>query len=67
MIPGKRASGNGSTKPHTKKELAALLGVSVYILNKMIVPVQDKLGYPFGGLYSVKQVELMIETYGKVQ
>ena len=67
MIPGKRASSNSISRPQCKRELAELLGVSVHILNKMIEPIKEKLGDPFGGLYSVKQVELMIETYGRAQ
>jgi hypothetical protein len=67
MIPGRHISNSSTSRPHSKRELADLLGVSVHILNKMIEPIKEQLGEPFGGLYSVKQVELMINTYGKAQ
>lgn len=66
MNPEKLNGGSrlSTTRPHNKTELAELLGVSVHILNLMIKPVKDQLGEPIGGLYSVKQVELMVNTYG---
>ena len=51
-------------RPRNKSELADLLGVSVHILNLMLKAVKDQLGEPFGKLYSVKQVEFMLNTYG---
>ncbi len=54
-------------RPRNKKELAQLLGVSVKVLRRMIEPVVDQLGQPFGGLYSVNQVLFMVNKYGAVQ
>ena len=53
-----------SARPRNKKELADLFGVSVHILNLMIQAVKDQVGEPIGKLYSVKQVEFLVNTYG---
>lgn len=54
-------------RPRNKKELADLLGVSVKVLRRMIEPVINHLGEPFGGIYSVNQVVFMVNTYGAVK
>jgi hypothetical protein len=51
-------------KPYSKKELRSIIGVSKYILNKWLDAIEPQLGKPVAGLYSVKQVQLIIETYG---
>ncbi len=56
--------GFSPTEPHNKKELAQLLGVSVFILNKMIALVKEELGEPIGTVYSVNQVQFLINRYG---
>lgn len=52
--------------PHNKKSLADLLGVSVFVLNKMIEHVKDELGEPTGTFYCIKQVQFMVNKYGIV-
>lgn len=51
-------------KPYSKKELRTLMGVSKYILQKWLKIIEPTLGKPIGGLYSVKQVQIIIDTYG---
>jgi len=51
-------------QPHNKKELADLIGVSTYVLNKMIDTVKDELGEPAGTIYSVKQVQFLVSRFG---
>lgn len=62
------AGGNElSLHPQNKKNLAALLGVSVYVLNKMIQAVKDQLGEPAGTTYSINQVQFMVNKYGIIR
>jgi len=51
-------------KPYSKKELRAFMCVSKYIMIKWLNAMQPQLGEPVGGLYSIKQVQLIIDTYG---
>lgn len=51
-------------KPYSKKELYDKMNVSKYIFSKWISKLQPQLGQPIGGVYNVKQVLLIIETYG---
>jgi hypothetical protein len=51
-------------KPHNKKQLAILLGVSLFILNKWIDAIQEELGDPIGTVYSAKQVQMIVRKYG---
>ena len=51
-------------RPYSKKELITLMGVSYYILTKWLKRIELQLGKPIAGLYSPKQVQLIIETYG---
>lgn len=51
-------------KPYSKKELRSLIGVSKYILNRWLKIIEPQLGQPIAGLYSVKQVQLIVDTYG---
>ena len=51
-------------KPYSKKELYDRMNVSKYIFSKWISKLQPELGQPIGGVYNVKQVLLIIETYG---
>jgi hypothetical protein len=51
-------------EPLNKKGLAHVLGVSVYILNKMLEDCIEDIGEPTGTMYSVKQVQGMIDKYG---
>jgi len=47
-----------------KKELQALLGVSLHILNKWLDSIAQELGEPICGLYSARQVQLIIDRFG---
>lgn len=51
-------------KAYSKKELRNIMDVSEYILNKWLKLIEPQLGKPVAGLYSPKQVALIIETYG---
>lgn len=51
-------------KPYSKKELRNIMGVSKYIMNKWLKAIEPQLGQPVAGLYSVKQVQLIIDSYG---
>lgn len=51
-------------QPHNKKELADLMGVSPYVLNKMLDTVKNELGEPAGTIYSVKQVQFLVGRFG---
>lgn len=53
-----------SLRAYSKKELRYLMEVSDYILTKWLKLIEPQLGKPIGGLYSPKQVQLIIETYG---
>lgn len=52
-------------KPHNKSQLAELLGVSVHILNKWIEALQEQLGPIRCKIFSSKQVQIMVETFGR--
>ncbi|MDO8998305.1 MAG: hypothetical protein Q7W45_00965 [Bacteroidota bacterium] len=51
-------------RPCNKKELYNHFKVSKHIFNRWIKAIEPQLGKPIGGLYSVKQVLFIIETYG---
>ncbi|MFN8114878.1 MAG: hypothetical protein U0W65_02120 [Bacteroidia bacterium] len=51
-------------KPYSKKELRTIMGVSKYIMQKWLKAIEPQLGQPVAGLYSVKQVQLIVDTYG---
>ncbi len=51
-------------KPYGKKEMYHLLGISKHIFNRWMKSIQPQLGEAIGGLYNVKQVLLIIDTYG---
>ncbi len=51
-------------EPHNKKGLANLLGVSMYILNRMLEDSYAEVGEPTGTMYSQKQVQYMVNKYG---
>lgn len=53
--------------PLNKKQLAVLLGVSPFVLNKMIELVKSELGNPVGRIYCVNQVEFLVKKYGIVR
>lgn len=50
--------------PMNKKCICDELGVSLFILNNWIAAVEAELGKPVGRLYSIKQVNFLIERYG---
>ncbi len=54
-------------RPCNKAQLAALLGVSRYILNHWLEGLQEKLGPVKGKTFSVNQVKILVETYGLAQ
>lgn len=51
-------------KPYSKKELGTLMGVSKYIMSKWLKAIESEIGLPVAGLYSIKQVQIIIDTYG---
>lgn len=51
-------------KPYSKKELRNIMGVSKYIMQRWLKAIEPQLGQPVAGLYSVKQVQLIIDSYG---
>jgi hypothetical protein len=53
-------------EPLNKKGLARLLGVTPFILNKMIESCKNELGEPTGTMYCQKQVQYMINRYGRM-
>jgi hypothetical protein len=63
----KAGSNDKVIHPQNKKNLAALLGVSVFILRKMIREVKDELGEPCGTTYSINQVKFMIDRFGIIE
>ena len=50
-------------KPYTKKELIHIMEVSPHILTRWLAAIPN-LGEPIAKQYSVKQVQLIVETYG---
>ena len=51
-------------KPYSKKELYERIGVSKYIFNRWIKAIEPRLGKPIAGVFSARQVLLIVETYG---
>lgn len=51
-------------KPYGKKELSAIMKVSEYVLGVWIKEIENEVGKPKAGVYSVIQVKKIIETYG---
>lgn len=51
-------------EPLNKKGLARLLGVSMYILNRMLEDSHSDIGEPTGTMYCQKQVQYMVNKYG---
>ena len=51
-------------EPLNKKGLANLLGVSTYILNRMLLDSHFEIGDPTGTMYCLKQVKYMVNKYG---
>ncbi len=51
-------------KPYSKKELYEQMRVSKYIFNRWTKAIEPQLGKPIAGVYSARQVLLIIETYG---
>jgi hypothetical protein len=51
-------------KPYSKKELSILMEVSPYILTKWLKAIEPIIGKPTGRTYNIKQVEIIIDTYG---
>ena len=51
-------------EPQNKKGLVQILGVTLYILNRMLEDSKDEIGEPTGTTYSQKQVQYMINKYG---
>ncbi|MCC6370072.1 MAG: hypothetical protein IT236_03600 [Bacteroidia bacterium] len=54
------------TGPLGKKELAKLLGVSLFILNKWLKAIANELGKPVGFKYSINQVRYIVAKYGSL-
>jgi hypothetical protein len=51
-------------RPYSKKELRTLMGISKHVLNTWLKVIEHELGLPIAGLYSVKQIQIIIEHYG---
>lgn len=51
-------------KASTKKEMAAIYGVSVRTFNSWIKPFEEKVGEKRGRYYTVNQVVIIIEVLG---
>jgi hypothetical protein len=54
-----------SRRQRNKKDLGRLLGVSRYILDKMLEDSKQELGEPIGkSTYSIHQVDFLVAKYG---
>ncbi|MBA2611321.1 MAG: hypothetical protein H0U95_05065 [Bacteroidetes bacterium] len=51
-------------RPYNKKEMYKQMNVSKYIFTKWVKALEPTLGRVLGGVYNVRQVTLIIETYG---
>ncbi len=51
-------------KTYSKKELSNLLQISPCVLRVWLKALQPDLGEPIGRLFSVRQVEIIIDAYG---
>ena len=51
-------------KASTKKEMAAIYGVSVRTFNSWIKPFEEKVGEKRGRYYTVNQVVIIVEVLG---
>jgi len=51
-------------KPYSKKELSNLLQITPHILRVWLKALQPELGQPLGGLFTIRQVEFIIDAYG---
>jgi transposase len=51
-------------KASTKKEMAAIYGVSVRTFNSWIKPFEEKVGEKRGRYYTVNQVLIIVEVLG---
>ncbi len=51
-------------KPYSKKELDSLLKISPCVRRAWLKALQPELGEPIGGLFSMRQVEFIINAYG---
>jgi hypothetical protein len=51
-------------RPYSKKELRTLMGISKHVLNTWLKAIEGELGLPIAGLYSVKQVQIIVEHFG---
>jgi len=51
-------------KPYTKKELAALYGISTKTIIRWMEPIKEEVGEKRGRYYTVNQVERIFEEIG---
>jgi hypothetical protein len=51
-------------KPFCKKELRQLYGVSKHVFNTWLNSISSDLGEMIGGLYNIRQVELILDRFG---
>ena len=51
-------------KASTKKEMAAIYGVSVRTFNSWVKPFEEKVGEKRGRYYTVNQVLIIVEVSG---
>jgi hypothetical protein len=51
-------------RPYSKKELRTLMGISKHVLNTWLKAIEAELGMPIAGLYSIKQVQIIVHHYG---
>lgn len=53
--------------PQNKKQLSALLGVSIYVLNKWLEDIAEELGPHSGKVFSSRQVSIIVRNYGCIE
>jgi hypothetical protein len=52
-------------KPMNKKQLAALYGITVVMLNIWLKPFEEKIGPCAGRLYTPKQIRIIFDCLGE--
>jgi hypothetical protein len=51
-------------KPYSKKELSNLLQITPHVLRSWLKSLQPDLGEPIAGLFTIRQVEFIIDAFG---
>ena len=55
---------NIQLKPYSFKELKSVYGVSSHVLRKWLGTIDGELGKREGGLYNIKQVDYIFNSFG---